>query len=252
MPTVEYNLEFWSNYSWSDQGDEWSHAWGGTEFLWWGTLYPRIQAFIPTGSILEIAPGYGRFTTYFKDYCQELTIVDLAEPCIEICQKRFANYSHIKYYVNDGKSLDMIPDQSIDFVFSFDSLVHAESDVIEAYLMQLGRKLKPNGAGFFHHSNIGHFKDSSGNLPFPNPHMRAESMTARLFDEYAHKAGLQCLSQEWINWGDQDDILKDCLSTFKVKDPQWNQHNRVLKNPHFMEEARRLQDISVLYRPSRF
>ena len=28
----------------------------------------------------------------------------------------------------------MIPDASIDFVFSFDSLVHAEADVIQAYL----------------------------------------------------------------------------------------------------------------------
>jgi cyclopropane fatty-acyl-phospholipid synthase-like methyltransferase len=39
-----------------------------------------------------------------------------------------------------------------DFVFSFDSLVHVESDVIENYLTQLAKKLKPNGIGFIHHS----------------------------------------------------------------------------------------------------
>ena len=82
--------------------------------------------------------------------------------------------------------------------------------------------------------------------------MRAESMTAKLFAAYCEQAGLQCLSQELINWGDNDPTLKDCLSTFKTKDPQWNQSNRVLENPHFMEEAKRLQNISVLYRPSRF
>ena len=37
----------------------------------------------------------------------------------------------------------MIQDKSIDFVFSFDSLVHAEAEVIEAYLNQLAMKLQP-------------------------------------------------------------------------------------------------------------
>ena len=41
------------------------------------------------------------------------------------------------------------------FVFSFDSLVYAENDVIAAYLSQLARKLSPDGVGFIHHSNIG-------------------------------------------------------------------------------------------------
>ena len=38
-----------------------------------------------------------------------------------------------------------IPDRSSDSVFSFDSLVHAEADVIRGYLAQIGRKLKPSG-----------------------------------------------------------------------------------------------------------
>jgi hypothetical protein len=52
----------------------------------------------------------------------------------------------------------MVPDDSIDFVFSFDSLVHAEADVMQAYLNQLVRKLKLNGVGFIHHSNIGEYQ----------------------------------------------------------------------------------------------
>ncbi|MBR8827309.1 MAG: hypothetical protein DSM107014_05285 [Gomphosphaeria aponina SAG 52.96 = DSM 107014] len=49
----------------------------------------------------------------------------------------------------------MIPDDSIDLVFSNDSLVHAEADVIESYLAQLSLKLKVNGVGFIQHSNLG-------------------------------------------------------------------------------------------------
>ena len=49
----------------------------------------------------------------------------------------------------------MVEDGSIDFVFSFDSLVHVEADVLDAYLDQLARKLTPDGVGFIHHSNMG-------------------------------------------------------------------------------------------------
>ena len=36
----------------------------------------------------------------------------------------------------------MFPDESIDFVFSLDSLVHPRREIIEAYLTELGKKLK--------------------------------------------------------------------------------------------------------------
>ena len=98
-------------------------------------------------------------TQYLKEVCDELVVVDLADRCIDACKERFRAESHIRYHVNDGQSLDAIADGSIDFVFSYDSLVHAESDVLRAYLSQLGRKLAPDGAGFFHHSNLGSFRD---------------------------------------------------------------------------------------------
>ena len=34
---------------------------------------------------------------------------------------RFAGAAHAKFFVNDGKSLPMVRDRSVDFVFSFDS-----------------------------------------------------------------------------------------------------------------------------------
>src|SRR5262245_15107578 len=128
MPTIQQNIGSWSTYNWTNAGDEWSGAWGNTDFLWWGALYPRIAACLPAATILEIAPGYGRFTQYLKNFCERLILVDLTERCILACQERFADETHLTYHVNDGKSLAMIPDYSIDFVFSFDSLVHVEAD----------------------------------------------------------------------------------------------------------------------------
>src|SRR5206468_9795119 len=107
--------------------------------------------------ILEIAPGFGRWTHYLKDYCENLWIVDRSSECIEACRQRFAADSRVRCYLNDGRSLAMVPDASIDFVFSFDSFVHTSRDVVDAYLRELGRKLKLGGKGFIHHSNFGEY-----------------------------------------------------------------------------------------------
>ena len=85
--------------------------------------------------------------------------MDLSSKCIESCKQRFAYASHISYHINDGRSLDMIENRSIDFVFSFDSLVHAEADVLESYLDQLSNKLKPHGVGLIHHSNLLQYRE---------------------------------------------------------------------------------------------
>lgn len=261
MPTIEENLQEWVKiHDWTQQGEEWSLPWGRTEFLWWGTLFPRIHAFVPTDTILEIAPGFGRITHYLKDLCTNLTVVDMAEPCIEACKQRFSSCSRITYHINNGKSLDMIPDQSVDFVFSFDSLVHAESDVIEAYLSQLPRKLKPNGVGFIHHSNSGVYippiKKSlppllKGYAVKLSRHWRAESMTAGLFEKYCEQAGLQCIAQEITNWITKYLPLPiDCFSLFTRKDSVWTRPNKVYWNMNFRHEALYLGKLARLYSTS--
>jgi hypothetical protein len=65
------NRQHWKqDYDWPKQGEEWSSVWGGSEAQWFATILPRIHAFVPTGTILEIAPGFGRWTTYLKKYCE--------------------------------------------------------------------------------------------------------------------------------------------------------------------------------------
>ena len=142
---------------------------------WYGTILPRIHAYLPAQTILEIAPGHDRWTRFLKDSCNRLILVDLSENCIEACQNRFADSSNITYHVNDGVSLAMIPDNTIDFVFSFDSLVHAEEDVIAAYISQLAHKLTNNGIAFIHHSNLGEYNyyQKFKNLPKDPRHLEA-------------------------------------------------------------------------------
>jgi SAM-dependent methyltransferase len=256
---VDKNLAIWSSgWDWSHQGDEWSAWWGGTPALWYGALLPRIHSFLPTGTLLEIAPGYGRWTQYLKDHCDRLVIVDLTEGCIEHCRQRFAASDNIEYHVNDGRSLDMIEDGSIDFVFSFDSLVHAESDVLGAYLEQLARKLTPDGVGFIHHSNIGAYRAMTAlarrvpkrwlgrlmrrGFVINMQAWRAESASAKSFAAQCEAAGLSCISQEKINW-EHGRFLIDSLSVFTPRGSRFDREREIVRNPLFTDEARRMSRL---------
>ncbi len=234
--SIHRNKLQWSTYAWPEGGDEWSASWGGTEALWHKTILPRIGALLPAEHILEIAPGYGRCTQYLATQCRNMTLVDLTEKCIESCKQRFRDLPNIRYVVNDGKSLEAVDNESVDFVFSWDSLVHVEKDVMEAYLHQLASKLKTGGMGFLHHSNIGAFRDAATcGLTVENRHWRGESMSAELFRAYCRAAGLRCLSQEILAWGGE--VLNDCFSVITKGSSQPDQPPRVVENPHFMQEA---------------
>ena len=226
--------------------------------MWYGALLPRLHAFLPAGTVLEIAPGYGRWTQFLKDVSDQLVIVDLAERCIEECRRRFAGASNIDYHVNDGRSLEMVPDRSVDLAFSFDSLVHAEADVLEAYLKQLARKLKPDGVGFVHHSIIGAYGPLV-RIAYRTPERlrrslthrglmidlyawRAESVTATGFARMCWEAGLACVSQEKITW-ENGPYTTDAISVFTPPGSRWERPNRVWRNRGFRAEARRMAGL---------
>jgi len=270
MPTVEENKAIWDgSYHWRDGGNKWSESWGDPAMQWHATILPRIYRFVPTTTILEIGPGFGRWTAFLAGLCDRLILVDLSTQCINACRERFGEGGKISYHVNDGRSLAMVPDESVDFVFSYDSLVHAEADVLSEYLHQLARKLKPGGVGFFHHSNAGQYAayfKVMGRVRRVRPlkflfrlfginltyHKRALSMTAEAFQRMAADAGLCCLSQELINW--RSPFLLDCHSVVARLDHQQPQACRRLENDRFMEEAELTARLAPLYsdfRPGR-
>jgi hypothetical protein len=266
MPTVAQNLHAWNvDYSWPQDGEEWSGPWGSSDAQWFDTLLPRIHSFIPADTVLEIAPGHGRWTRFLKDCCSHLMVVDVSANCIDACKRAFASCPHITYHVNDGRSLDMIADKSIDFAFSFDSLVHAEADVVGSYLEYLAVKLRPNGVGFFHHSHIGSYWpvfSTIDRLPprlrtrlermglLPQDQWRAHSMSAPLFDTLCARVGLACIGQELVNWNSR--VAIDAFSLFTPEGSVWARPNRVFRNMQFMREAKYVKRLSQHYSLSSF
>lgn len=246
MPTLATNKQHWDAYDWPQGGDEWSAAWGGSDYVWCAVLLPRLLRFVPAPTVLEIAPGYGRWTQYLKELCDRLIVVDLAAQCIDACRARFADATHITYHVNDGLSLDCVPARSVDFVFSYDSLVHAEAAVVRGYVHQLAEKLTADGVGFLHHSNLAALVPAPApGQPPPDIHWRAHDMSAALFVEFCREAGLQCIAQEIVDWGGQAQL--DCFSVFTRPGSRFARPLQVIETPTFMAEAARLRGLAALY-----
>ena len=150
-------------YDWKDAGEEWSEPWGSSAAQWTEAILPRLKGYVPATTILEIGSGFGRWTHYLKDYCEHLLVLDKSPEFIEACRQRFGDDSKLAYFVNDGRSLGMLPDESVDFVFSFDSLVYPDRAVIDSYLGELAKKLRIGGKGFFQ-SNLAAYKDSRAHV----------------------------------------------------------------------------------------
>jgi ubiquinone/menaquinone biosynthesis C-methylase UbiE len=262
MPFIDENKKEWDgDYQWTDRGDEWSNAWGGPSMQWYGSILPRIHRFLPTENILEIACGYGRWTQFLKNMCRNLEVIELSEKCLQACRQRFSDCSHIEYHLNDGKSLHMIADSSVNFVFSFDSLVHADESVLEAYISQLPRILKDEGAAFIHHSNLGEYRALYSRIRRIHKlegllvrlgvlektlHWRDFGVTATVVENLAEEHELKCISQEVVPWGTKRSYV-DCFSTIVKANSSSARNNRIWRNPNLMQEAGYLSRLSALY-----
>ena len=259
MPSQQQNYETWNNsYDWSRYGgDEWSARWGGTDMQWYWCLLPRISRHLPVDTILEIGPGYGRWTKYLRAHCRQLVLVDISERCIHACRGRFGEENMI-YRVGTGDSLDFLEDHSIDFAFSWETLTYVEEEGIKNYLGDLSLKLREEGKAFLHHSNIGAYKsyfDRTLKLPktwrdklkkkglLDYDQWRARSVTAESFAASALAVDLHPWSQELIPWGGRR--LIDGLTTLGKKPPR--KPCQVLRNPDFHKQAYEIQKLSWLY-----
>jgi len=199
--------EIWSDpevWTKAEAGEEWSSFFGSTANLW-ATILPHFSKYMH-GDMLEIAPGYGRITDcILKHGGVSLSVVDISEICIERCKEKFGDLI-VSYDVNDGKSLPYA-DGSFDFVFSYDSFVHIIRPVIEDYLQEIKRVLRPGGYAFIHHANF-----YGGNVSCRRNRAGRMNMTPEIFRYIVHQSGMEVVAQSPIQ---VSELIHDTLTTFK-------------------------------------
>ena len=196
----------WNSHDmWNNGGHEWSKSFGTTENLWNNYIFDDIKEFRGK-KILEIAPGYGRITQFLSILASELLIVDLNENCINKTKEKLGHHV-LGYFVNNGNNLPNIRDNSQDLVFSYDSFVHMHKNVIDDYIGEIYRVLKPGGKSYIHHSWL----YGGNDLSFNNTAGRAD-MNPELFKSLVEKHNMKIVEQKTIkfegvgNWDGTDSI----------------------------------------------
>lgn len=214
MPSLEENRQ-WDWYDWPQDGDEWSD-----QAAFCGVPYPTwkadvVDAFIlphvaPAGTVLEMAVGHGRWTPFLAQRARHYIGVDLGPLSVQFCRQRFAGLPNVEFHANDGRAIPMVATGSIQFVWCFDSFVHMEPDITEAYLAEFARVLQPGGRGVIHHPGT------------PDPTQRTNGgrsqTTSALFARLAGAHGLKVLSQV-DSWGpggrSNTKLFADSISTLE-------------------------------------
>jgi len=188
------------------------------ERQWNNLIWPLLKKIEDFSCILDLAAGHGRNSVMLRRLTAELIIVDINQECIDACKERFGNDDHIRYICNDGVTLAGVANESVSLIYSFDSIVHFDSEVVRLYMPEFYRVLKPGGYGFCHHSN---FTGNAGGAINDNPHWR-NYMSKELFAYYCTEVGFQIVQSKTIDWGGYSNL--DCLTLFQKPTKEAPEH----------------------------
>jgi SAM-dependent methyltransferase len=197
-------------------GDDWTEgryydeAEAGFDLQWNTLIWPMIRDVDFTCTV-ELAAGHGRNSEKLRHLASRLYLVDINGKNIQFLARRFAGADNIFLVHNNGIDLDPIPSGVATFVYTFDSMVHFDSDVVRAYLREFARVLRPGGKAFCHYSNYGgnptgSYRDHPGWRNF---------MTRELFEHYAAKEGLIPLVSKPLVWDFNASGSDDAISLLK-------------------------------------
>jgi ubiquinone/menaquinone biosynthesis C-methylase UbiE len=184
------------------------------ETQWRDLILPLIGG-MDFSHVVELAPGHGRNTLRLMERARTIDLIDVNQTCIDACRTRLGDGTtrcRLRYHVGDGLSLAPIADASATLVYSWDSVVHFDREVVRRYVLEFARVLVPGGSGFIHHSNYAALcAEGEGEVWDENPNWRS-NVSRELFARYCDDAGLEVIRQQLIPWFIED---LDCLSTFR-------------------------------------
>jgi len=98
--------------------------------------------------ILELGSLGGKWTQFLIK-AKEVICVDINENGFDYIKNKLP-FENISFYLSKGNELKGIESQSIDMIFSIDTLVRVNKKFINDYFSEFARVLKPNGKLLIH------------------------------------------------------------------------------------------------------
>jgi len=109
-------------------------------------LFAALDAFRPTGSVLELACGQGMWTAQLLRHATEVTAVDASPEMLGIASSRIAS-DRVRFV--QANLFDWRPDRRYDVVFFGSWISHVPLERFESFWSLVADCLEPDGRVFF-------------------------------------------------------------------------------------------------------
>jgi hypothetical protein len=191
------------------------------EAQWKETIWPLIKN-MDFSITVDFAAGHGRNSERLATLAKQLYIVEPNPDAVTVLQRRFSSRDFtcsIQVVQNSGMDLQQIPSKSIGFLYSFDSVVHFERQLVQLYMPEFERILAPGGYAFVHHSNFGRISQEPDFRKHPGWRSNVDK---DWFAQCAFRNRLLTIKQVLIPWQVSDVVIEefDCI-TLLYKPAQW-------------------------------
>jgi SAM-dependent methyltransferase len=111
----------------------------------------------PDRDVVELGCGGGKFTQRLAPKCRSLICTDISPAMIEHTKAGLESRGvagNVRYQVLDGVDFTSVADNSVDFIFSYDVLLHVQPQNVFSYLLDARRILRENGVFMLHQINL--------------------------------------------------------------------------------------------------
>jgi ubiquinone/menaquinone biosynthesis C-methylase UbiE len=200
---------------WKTASKYYDDAEKGMENRWGNFIWPFINQ-CDFSVCVDLGAGHGRNTRKLleQDGCKTVYCVDINKENTDVLSKRFKDEKRVTVITNNGFAIPELAANSITLFYTFDAMVHFDSDIVRAYLREVARVLKKGaGRAFLHHSN---YNLKPGGDPHKNPGWR-NFMSMDMFAHYAIKEGFVVEKQEKVDWL-SDKTFIDGFSLLRLED----------------------------------
>ena len=112
-------------------------------------LRERLGLVPRSGRALDFGCGLGRLTQALAERFDHVDGVDISATMIENASQRNRHGARVAYHVNATDRLSMIPDGTMDLVYSRITLQHIPRQAMKRYIAEFARVLSPGGVAMF-------------------------------------------------------------------------------------------------------